>query len=122
MSEKYLASVCCSAGTYIEMSPDFIGEKPEDMTIGTANYSCEECGEACDTKVAFNEEAVKAYFDRAIQYWRSRGKKDSKDFDYISVVTAAHYVDAYQSMRMSLFGELLPEEEEITIPNPHPPI
>ena len=99
MTEKYLASVCCSAGVYMEMSADFIGEKPENMTIGTANYFCEECGKGCDTKVAFNEEAVKAYLDRAIQYWRLNTDK----------VMATNYVDAYQSVRVSLFGELLPQ-------------
>jgi hypothetical protein len=57
------------------------------------------------TTVPFTEEAVKQYLDDAIRLWR----------EYKTQVTtiaatnkADHYIDAYQSVRTSLFGELLP--------------
>lgn len=55
------------------------------------------------TKVPFTEEDVKKYLDHAISYWRKCPPTEMQ----------SHYVDAYQSVRVSLFGELLPKEEVI---------
>ncbi|GAG30978.1 unnamed protein product [marine sediment metagenome] len=51
--------------------------------------------------VEFTKEDVKEYLDNAISYWR--GSRESY---------STYYVDAYQSVRMSLFGELLSKEGE----------
>ena len=54
------------------------------------------------TTINFNEDDIKEYLDRCIRYWRQQ-KTNSE---------AIYYIDAYQSMRTSIFGELLPIEEE----------
>ncbi len=54
--------------------------------------------------VPFNEADVKNYLDRNIKYWRKEREQTVTEVnDYV----AACYIDAYQSMRYSLFGELL---------------
>lgn len=56
-------------------------------------------GKEGDT-VEFSEEAVKAYLDCAIRHWRRRRDEDGSR-------KAVYYVDALQSVRISLFGETL---------------
>ena len=51
--------------------------------------------------VDFTEENVKEYLDDCIAYWRNANK------DY-----SVYYLDAYQSVRISLFGEPLEIEGE----------
>ena len=51
--------------------------------------------------IDLNPEAVKGYLDRCIAYWR--GERDK----HIEVDSKAlHYIDAFQCVRISLFGEL----------------
>lgn len=51
-------------------------------------------------RIGFTEKEVKKYLDGCIRYWRKwRDKGGSK--------TASYYIDAFQSVRTSLFGELL---------------
>lgn len=52
--------------------------------------------------VPFTEEGVKNYLDNVITHWRRCDATDEM---------RSHYLDAYQSVRISLFGELLPQEE-----------
>jgi hypothetical protein len=52
--------------------------------------------------VDFTEDGIKEYLDNAITHWRGCAPTDMQK----------HYVDAFQSMRISLFGELLPKEGE----------
>jgi hypothetical protein len=52
--------------------------------------------------INFTEEGVKTYLDRTIEHWRKCAPTQMQK----------HYVDAFQSMRVSLFGELLPKEGE----------
>jgi hypothetical protein len=52
--------------------------------------------------IRFEKKDVKEYLDRCIIHWRK--KRDEGD------AIAEYYVDAFQSIRMSLFGELLPEK------------
>ena len=53
----------------------------------------------------FEPEAVKAYLDSCIRYWRAHvGNPACK--------IARVYVDVFQSVRMSLFGELLPVKSD----------
>ena len=56
--------------------------------------------------VPFTEKDVKAYLDECIIFWRKKGYAASGE-----PVMSAHYVDAFQSVRMSLFGELLPIDD-----------
>lgn len=48
----------------------------------------------------FTPDEAKAYLDRCIRYWR----RDDRE-------CAKYYVDAFQSARSSLLGELLPPDE-----------
>lgn len=62
--------------------------------------------------VPFTEEAVRAYLDEAIVRWRDL-RDASRAAEIVGDVvpskhTCACYVDAFQSVRMSLFGETLP--------------
>ena len=50
--------------------------------------------------IDFTEEEVKAYLDAAITHWRGCPPSEMR----------SHYVDAFQSVRTSIFGELLPKE------------
>jgi len=62
-----------------------------------------------EDRVPFTEKDVKLYIDECIKFWRK--KRDStrglgmKEFKEREV--APFYIDAYQSVRTSLFGELL---------------
>lgn len=60
--------------------------------------------------VPFTEKAVQSYLDSCIRYWRSKSMRYSSDEMY--VFEASCYVDAFQSMRSSLFGELLTCDDE----------
>jgi len=51
--------------------------------------------------VDFTEDAVKEYLDMCIVKWRGCPPSEMR----------SHYVDAFQSVRVSVFGELLPVEE-----------
>ena len=64
--------------------------------------TCASDGTVAPPTVEFTEEAVKGYLDKCITRWREADRTDMR----------AHYVDAYQSVRVSIFGELLPKEGE----------
>ena len=51
--------------------------------------------------IPFEEDAVKEYLDKCIRYWRKQKQ-----------AYAVYYVDAYQSLRISLFGETLKEPKD----------
>ena len=53
--------------------------------------------------VPFDKEHVQAYLDRCIRFWREQDRDGN--------VVAWDYIDAFQSVRMSLFGESLSEED-----------
>ena len=62
----------------------------------------------------FTEEDIKAYLDDAIRNWRERKIKADDPFTPFSgddKLIASCYIDAFQSVRMSLFGDLLPKED-----------
>jgi len=48
-------------------------------------------------KIELTEEAVKRYLDECIDYWRAAKEHGVK--------WAVYYLDAYQSVRTSLFGQ-----------------
>jgi len=64
--------------------------------------------------VPFTEKDIKTYLDDCIVFWRNKQDNISihKNEDIRAYSMAEHYIDAFQSMRMSLFGELLPVEEK----------
>ena len=59
--------------------------------------------------VPFTERDVKIYLDKCIRFWRDkRDKKHALNMQEMEERTMApFYIDAYQSVRSSLFGELL---------------
>ena len=56
--------------------------------------------------VPFNKKDVKEYLDQVIEYWRKKRSWAEKRGDQAQYEQATHYVDAFQSVRVSLFGEL----------------
>lgn len=64
--------------------------------------------------VELSEEAVKAYLDTAITSWRRTRDQTALDPALVSdYVMAVHYIDAFQSMRTSLFAETLSTSSEV---------
>lgn len=59
-----------------------------------------------DETVEFTPEAVMAYLDDAITRWREQMMKTN-------IASALCYTDAFQSVRVSLFGEQLPTTPEL---------
>lgn len=41
-------SKCCNAEVKTDMSPDFIGDDPKTMTIGTVSFICTKCNKPCN--------------------------------------------------------------------------
>lgn len=63
--------------------------------------------------IEFSKEEVKKYIDSCIDYWRKRKlEPEESDDTYIGnerhSLVCACYIDAYQCMRVSIFGELKP--------------
>lgn len=61
------------------------------------------------TTIPFEKDSVLKYIDKCIDYWRNQMSliQSERDSD-IFTNQCACYVDAYQSMRTSLFGSLKP--------------
>lgn len=57
----------------------------------------------------FKEEDVKEYLDSCIKYWR---KRKEEALIHSEALVASCYIDAFQSVRVSLFEELLPISTE----------
>ena len=55
-------------------------------------------------KIPFTEKDVKEYLDECIKYWREIRDNNKSTM-------ANHYIDAFQSVRTSLFGDILPPEK-----------
>ena len=53
-------------------------------------------------------DGIKDYLDDAIRHWRKKIDNATTDEDKLMAVC---YVDAFRSVRVSVFGELLPLEE-----------
>lgn len=71
-----------------------------------------ELSEDCKCRVlVFSKENIKNYLDSCIKQWRLNKKEAEGDGPAATndhkVHTASCYVDAYQSVRISLFGECL---------------
>lgn len=61
-----------------------------------------------EKRIPFSRKAVRDYLDECIRFWRAHIKGERGD-DHPYRQFAHIYVDAYQSMRVSLFGEELPD-------------
>jgi len=100
--------------------PDSIGRKKlVDELVDVMNFcmmTIDQLGGLSDVelaveteggKVPFTEAAVMGSLDRLIIHWRD-AKKDAlaKKHDVMADM-ATHYIDAYQSVRVNLFGEAL---------------
>jgi len=57
--------------------------------------------------IPFEKDLVKSYLDLNIASWRKRFEDAERDNDVVEKQIAVSYIDAYQSVRVSLFGELL---------------
>jgi len=56
--------------------------------------------------IPFTKEDIKAYLDSCIELWRGyRNDPSTSDREYMKRV-APYYIDAFQSVRKTLFGEL----------------
>jgi len=55
--------------------------------------------------VPFNKDAVKEYLDGCIRHWRKKGEEAEKETP--EKLNAICYIDAFQSVRISLFGKIL---------------
>lgn len=59
--------------------------------------------------IPINSTSIKEYLDGTIRRWRKNLKFFKNEEDKIM---AKHYIDAFQSVRVSLFGETLPKGGE----------
>ena len=50
--------------------------------------------------VEFDQKKIKEYLDTCITHWRNKKREGTE--------CAAYYIDAFQSVRVSLFGEMMP--------------
>ena len=58
--------------------------------------------------VKFEEDSVRNYLDGCIRYWRGKKKEAILQKNDEEELIAMCYIDAFQSVRSSLFGETLP--------------
>lgn len=65
-------------------------------------------------KLTMTEDEILTYLDGAITKWRLIKHKHSDDFVPNKLHMAICYIDAFQSVRDSLFGEVLPVEAPST--------
>ena len=91
--------------------PDVVAEKiktVEDFVDAVFKLMPDEVTPEPDpaSTVPFTVTDVKAYLDRAIRAWRI--KRDDHKNGLEDRGIAVYYIDAYQSIRTSLFGETLP--------------
>lgn len=68
-----------------------------------------------DERLPFEEDAVRDHLDACIRLWRERRDEAEANpgASEEDVALTEHYVDAYQSMRTSIFGEVLPPDVEV---------
>ena len=61
--------------------------------------------------IPFTKQDIQKYLDKCIIFWREQRKKEHMLF-------ADYYIDAFQSVRKTLFGELLPEPDPTDVEKP----
>jgi hypothetical protein len=73
--------------------------------------------------IPFEEDAIREYLDSAIRFWHRKRDRSKEEFTIAKSIDestknilaeaamAKYYIDAFQSVRMTLFGELLSVEK-----------
>lgn len=61
--------------------------------------------------VKLEKDSVRSYLDGCIRYWRGKKKEAILQKSDEEKLIAMCYIDAFQSVRSSLFGEILPLED-----------
>lgn len=79
--------------------PRRVGVSEENKNVKIEDYIDEEVPDV-DPAIPFTEEEVKKYLDNCIRFWRERRNAEKDKL-------AGYYIDAYQSVRISIFGKLL---------------
>ncbi len=62
--------------------------------------------------INFDKKSIKAYCDRLIVRWREKRDRAIKMRKEEDILIAKCYIDAYQSVRISLFGQLLSKKKD----------
>ena len=103
--ERLRAALATVIEKFDAVVPDLHYELREDLIddarAALAAVSAEKEDDTTAQTVPLEREAVREYLDSCIRYWR----------DYPSP-HAQYYIDAFQSVRTSLFGETLPKEAD----------
>lgn len=99
---QFRSSVTNAIGWALYGHPDVA-----EMTVESTEM--EVVDRVADRVVATIEALLVDYLDGAIRAWRSIDRQPDHELQSI----AAYYIDAYQAVRMSMLGELLPVEEEV---------
>ncbi len=67
-------SKCCNAPISFIFSPDFLGDNPKKMKVGTIYFGCEKCRQPCDAEI--DPKLYKGKKKRNEQ--RGKNRKDKK--------------------------------------------
>jgi len=87
-------SKCCHADVKWIISPDFLGDDPRKMRVGTCSFECEGCGQPCDTDI-----------DSSF----SKKKEPEKEFQWILTIEAVQ--NGYH-LKGTDFNEVIEENED----------
>lgn len=85
-----------------------MAEYYEAVAANGVDIDFEGAAEEISEVIPFTKEAVKMLLDKCIKLWRQK-RDESSEAGIVS--SCVYYIDAYQSIRLALFGELLEEEE-----------
>ena len=50
LKHSFWISKCCGAEATMVISPNFIGDDPESMEVGTCHFVCSKCGKECNAE------------------------------------------------------------------------
>ena len=91
-----------------DLADEIVGRLPATASPSTAEHLTEPISDEVESagRIPFTDNAVMDYLDASIRAWRV--KRDNTANNLGDRAMAEHYVDAYQSVRTSLFGETLP--------------
>ena len=59
-------------------------------------------------KLPFAEYAIKSYLDKCIDHWRNKKTTALMMENNLDLIQANSYIDAFQSVKTSIFGETKP--------------
>ncbi len=99
---EIMCDVCKTQPDVVNYRENEFGEAVIYITPCKCIYKTEKA--QSNTVVPFEEDKIKAYLDKAIIHWREYYKDALGEQEEL---IASCYVDAFQSVRISLFGETL---------------